>query len=91
MGGKAITETYQEYLASDVWKCDKSPINPGIPLQVLHGVGTHHWIEVQYADGQLHTGLFYCKWCFDAKKFPVKWEPTKAISSLTKKDILPYT
>jgi len=53
--------THNEYLASDVWKCTDSP------------TGAHHWIEIQYTDGHLHTGLFYCKWCQDAKNFPVEY------------------
>ena len=68
MGRKAIGHvskkvmTHEEYLASDVWKCTDSP------------TGAHHWIEIQHtADGQFHTGLFYCKWCHDSKRFPIYW------------------
>lgn len=46
----------EAYLKSDVWKCEDSP------------TGAHHWIEIK---GPKTSGIFYCKWCGDAKKFPL--------------------
>ena len=60
MGRKTLT--YNEYIASDIWKCLDSP------------TGAHHWIEIQYTkDEEFHTGQWYCKWCFDSGKFPKDW------------------
>jgi len=50
---------YEEYMASDVWRCKDSP------------TGGHHWIE-RRIDG-LSKGQFYCKWCYDARHFPVTY------------------
>ena len=61
----------KEYIESGSWKCVKAPINPDIVLQIQQDTGAHRWVEVQI-DG-LHTGLFYCKYCFDAKEFPMDW------------------
>ena len=49
---------YTDYVASDAWKCDKSP------------TGAHHWLEKD-VDGKR---IFYCKWCFDVKNFPYTFE-----------------
>jgi len=57
MGRKVIT-----YDATNDWKCSKSPTN------------AHHWVEAQWTkDGWQHTGLFYCQYCYDARRFPVYW------------------
>jgi len=54
--------TYEQYLTSDVWRCSNSP------------TGAHHWVEIQHAVGEdFHTGLWYCKYCMDGKKFPKDW------------------
>jgi len=53
--------TYEQYLASDVWKCADSPTN------------AHHWVEIQNVAGEFHTGLWYCKYCYDVRMFP-SWE-----------------
>jgi len=58
MGKHRKLMTYAEYLASDVWKCEKSP------------TGAHHWIGI----GKETSGLFYCKWCLDVKKGPGSWQ-----------------
>ena len=61
MGGKTLS--YEEYLASNIWKCVDSPTN------------AHHWIEIQDSeDGQYHTGLWYCKYCKDSKRLNVHWK-----------------
>jgi len=52
--------TYEQYLASDVWRCEDSP------------TAAHHWVEIQ-TDEELHTGLWYCKYCMDVKTFPKDW------------------
>jgi len=57
MGRKTLT--YEEYLTSDVWLCGKSP------------TGAHHWVEIQRGRYSAHTGVFYCKYCGDAKEFPI--------------------
>jgi len=59
MGRKALT--YERYLASDLWKCIDSP------------TGAHHWVEIQHAE-DFHTGLWYCKYCMDSKRFPKDWD-----------------
>lgn len=60
---------YHEYLASNVWRCEKSPN------------GAHYWREIQpNPDGGVHTGIFVCQYCFDSKKMPVYWsrvDPTR--------------
>ncbi|KKN53778.1 hypothetical protein LCGC14_0598710 [marine sediment metagenome] len=72
------TLTYEGYLASDVWKCPKASINPDILLQVENNTGAHHWIEVQNIDeGIIHTGLYYCEYCYDTGKRPVYWEQAR--------------
>ena len=54
--------TNEEYLASECWKCNKSP------------TGAHHWREIQkFTDGSIHTGLFYCLWCYDSREYPTDW------------------
>jgi len=75
--------TYEEYLASDVWKCPKAPVNKDIPLQVLNNTGAHHWKEILWTkDGWRHTGLWYCKYCSDARKYPKEFRHTQAIVRL---------
>lgn len=54
--GRKTWLSYEAYLKSDVWKCGDSP------------TGAHHWIEIK---GLKTRGIFYCKWCGDAKKFPL--------------------
>ena len=59
MGRKALT--YKEYLNSNIWRCGKSPTN------------AHYWLETNSSKGYDHTGVFYCKYCGDAKRMPVYW------------------
>lgn len=54
--GRKTWLKYEAYLKSDVWRCKDSP------------TGAHHWIEI---GGPKTAGVFYCKWCGDAKKFPL--------------------
>jgi hypothetical protein len=56
---------YQNYLLGNSWRCPDAPINPAIPLQVLHNTGSHHWLK--FRDGK--PGEFYCKYCFEIRKF----------------------
>lgn len=58
---------HQQYLASGVWKCDKSP------------TGAHHWIGMD-KDGP--TGDFYCKYCLDTKRLPISYEGVSASSPI---------
>ncbi len=52
-------KSYEEYLASGVWKCDKSP------------TGAHYWRE--YIGKDSERGIFYCKWCYDTKQMAVSF------------------
>lgn len=54
--GRKTWLSNKAYLKSDVWKCKDSP------------TGAHHWIEIK---GSKISGVFYCKWCGDARKFPL--------------------
>ena len=47
--------SFDNYLKSGLWKCDKSPI------------GAHHWIAETYKGGY---GEFKCKWCLEVRWFP---------------------
>lgn len=73
MDRKALT--HEEYLASDVWRCLGAPINLDIPLQVINNTGAHHWIEIK-------SGLWYCKYCCDARKLPADWNSYYRITTI---------
>lgn len=73
MGRKAMT--HEEYLTSDAWKCPDAPVNPNIPLQVENNTGAHHWIEIK-------SGLWYCKYCHDARRFPTDWATCYRITTI---------
>lgn len=60
---------HKDYLDSDVWKCEASP------------TGAHYWIE-RLVQG-LSKGHFYCRWCFDVRKFPVDYTTATAFTRKT--------
>ena len=72
---------HSEYLESDVWRCNESP------------TGAHHWIGV----GVQGSGIFYCKWCLEVKRFPGTWRDYLILAGEDKsplviahRDLLPY-
>lgn len=65
MGGKNLT--YEEYVKSGVWKCDKSP------------TGAHHWVELKETTKLAKEGYFVCIYCHDVKKFPTNWEQVSKV------------
>ena len=62
--------THEEYLKSDVWKCDKSP------------TGAHHWREIEKGGSAI---LFLCKWCLDVKEFPARFAWPKRLPTQRRK------
>lgn len=64
--------SHDEYLKSNVWKCDKSPVNKDIKLQVENNTGAHHWTGIK--EGEKDATLFYCKYCMDTKRFPTTFK-----------------
>jgi len=73
---------HSAYLESDVWRCNKSP------------TGAHHWIGI----GKQGSGIYYCKWCLEVKKFPGTWNDYLVLTGGDKSpqvvtanyDILPF-
>lgn len=53
---KSLYNNHIAYVQSGCWKCPDSPS------------GAHHWIEKSHAT---LPGVFYCKWCYEVKEFPV--------------------
>ena len=76
---------HQDYIESGCWKCDKSP------------TGAHYWIETP-SKTKVNSGLFYCKYCLDAKKMPVHFGdalvasgvrriPSQSLREITRLDV----
>ena len=59
--GRKDWMNWEEYSASDVWKCSPSP------------TGAHHWVQIQESEELRKGGYFQCKWCGDVRKFPIYW------------------
>ena len=55
---RSIAEQDKAYYESGKWKCDKS------------STGAHHWLEVDRTEA---PGLFYCKYCYDVRRFYITW------------------
>lgn len=62
--GRTHWMNWKEYLASDVWKCDKSP------------TGAHHWVAMEQSMELKAKGYFRCKHCGDVKQFPTTFQST---------------
>ncbi len=62
MGGKTLN--YNEYIASDVWKCKDSPS------------GAHYWVQMVETEKLAGEGYFCCKYCHDVRKFPLTFHDT---------------
>ena len=58
-----IAQQDQEYYKSGRWKCPGHGDKPS-------PTGSHHWLEVSRSEA---AGLFYCKYCFDVRRFYVTW------------------
>ena len=75
MVGKVMTKRgrhngYQQYLVGNSWRCPDAVINTEFELQVQHNTGAHYWLE--FKDGK--SGEFYCRYCFEIRKFKPSWE-----------------
>lgn len=62
-----VMNKHTKYVKSNEWQCPKSP------------TGAHHWVEHSHAD---LPGVFYCKWCFEVKEFPVTLAQAMVASGL---------
>ena len=63
-----LDREYKHYLESGVWKCPFAPVNTAIPLQVRENSGAHYWIGKWFGGDVGYA--YYCKYCFDVRKFP---------------------
>ena len=62
MGRKTLT--YNEYVKSDVWKCEDSPTN------------AHYWVQMVETEKLARDGYFCCKHCHDVREFPLTFHNT---------------
>jgi len=71
MGRKAgIIKSDEEYIKSEVWKCNQSP------------TGAHYWIQLTQTLELYKSGYFTCKYCHDVRKFPTDWSQINGVRGL---------